>query len=319
MLIRHSLIASIILASQSLAGTALVAPATVIETEAKPFFTGSFTAGAATNYTGRGYVTSRTAMEGEGVEFMALKLDHEVNENWSINSTLAYTISSSGHTLYGNPSYHPYYASINPALTGPIKECNLENELVLSSEARYSQEKWSIGIGADYVHGGLLGVMAKHFADQGASSVTEFFLSPEYSPYKWVSINCPIRYSVQGVTGWWIEPSVTFKAPLIGTAEDVKLAALLSFNISIAADYFQDYHGACNNGSQAFWVKLSTPYFVDDAKKWILTPSVSFNWLGHGAMKANKKSAYKQATMDSSYVPYQNFAVVGSISCTYVF
>ena len=68
---------------------------------------------------------------------------------------------------------------------------------------------------------------------------------------------------------------------------------------------------------QAFWLKLSTPWFVNEAKNFILTPAVSFNWLGKGGMKANEKSEAK--AYGSDYVPFRNFAVVGDLTATYKF
>ena len=40
------------------------------------------------------------------------------------------------------------------------------------------------------------------------------------------------------IYGWWFEPQVTFKAPLIDTPENVKLAAKLDLGASFTADYF---------------------------------------------------------------------------------
>lgn len=318
MFTRNTLLASLFLATSALAGTETIAPApAVIAPEADPFFTGAFTAGYATNYTGRGYVTSRIGMEGEGIDILALMLNHKINENWDFQTRMSYRISNSGHTLFGNPDYAPAYAAYG--LTGSIYDANLENELSIAAEARYTKDKFSVGMGADYVHGGLLGLLAKHYAHKSASSVTELFVSPEYSPFPWMTFACPVHYSIQGVTGWWIEPSVTFKAPLIGTAEDVRMAAMLSFNATFTVNYFKESLGACYNGAQTFYIELKTPYFVGEQKNWIITPAVSFNWLGPAAMIANENCSYAAATMDDAYVPFQTFQVVGSISLTYRF
>lgn len=319
MITRTSILTSLLLGSQVLAGTAPVATVEdpALASPEKSSFSGSFTTGVTTHYSGRGIVVSRPAVQGNGAEFFALKAKQELSESWSYDIMMAYTVASSGHTLYGNPSFGPTYQSFG--LNGPIKEANIENEFVLSNEVKYTAEQWNIGIGYDFIHGGLLGVMAKHYALQGASCVNEFFLAPEYTPAKWFSIGCPVRYSVSGVRGWWFEPSITFKAPVLGTPEDLRMAALLSFNVSLTADYYQDYHGACTNGTQAFWIKLATPYFAGEKKNWIITPSVSFNWLGKSAIDANKNSEYKELSEDSSNVPFRNFAVVGTLSCTYVF
>ncbi len=278
---------------------------------------GSLTTGVSTAYTGRGYVPSTKVAMGEGAGMTALKLNFTNDSKWSLHSTLAYTYVMSGHTLYGGAKFGPH--------TGPLAghlmpEKNIENEFIVATELRYTfNDQFNIGFGHDFVHGGMLGIMAKHFADQGASVVNEFFLKPTYSPYKWLDLSVAARYSTQGVRGWWFEPSVTFKAPIIGTPEDTKVAALLGFHMSATGDYFQDYHGACANGSQAWWIKLSTPWFMTEEKDLILTPSVSFNWLGKGAIRANKHSEYAKYTGNASYVPFRNFAVVGSVMLTYKF
>ncbi len=278
---------------------------------------GSLSTSISTAYTGRGYVPSTAVAMGEGAGMTVLKLDFTNDSNWSLHSTIAYTYIMSGHTLYGGGKY----ASYIPGVGGTdLPELNIENEFIVATELRYTfNDKFNLGFGHDFVHGGMLGIMAKHFADQGASVVNEFFLKPTYSPYKWVDIAVAARYSTQGVRGWWFEPSVTFKAPVIGTPEDMKVAALLSFNMSATGDYFQDYHGACANGSQAWWIKLSTPWFITEEKDLILTPSVSFNWLGKGAIRANKHSEYAMGTGDPSDKPFRNFAVVGSVMLTYKF
>ncbi len=172
-------------------------------------------------------------------------------------------------------------------------------------------------MGHQFTHGGLLGVMAKHFRGQGASNTNEVFLSPEWTPTKWFAAGVTTRYSFQGIIGWWFEPYVTFKAPIIGTPEDVKVAGILTLAMSATADYFNYGDFACANGSQAFWVKLSTPWFVTD--NFVLTPSVSFNWLGHGGMEANTISHIKKASRNVNNIPFRNFGVVGSLSATFTF
>ena len=83
-------------------------------------------------------------------------------------------------------------------------------------------------------------------------------------------------------------------------------------------DGFYDYsHNACDNGIQAYWVKLSTPWFVNEAKNFILTPAVSFNWLGRGGRQANKQSEAK--AYGDRYTPFRDFAVVGELTATYKF
>ncbi len=321
-IIQQSALLLTALCAPVLAGTTSLvsAPPEVVLPEAKPFFTGSFTTAWQSNYTGRGYVVSRQGLQGEGCVYNILRLNHDIGDSkWSYNGIMTYNIAYSGHSLFGTPAINPSLLPAGaPAMRLP--EANLENEFIFLTELKYTaNEKFNIGFGHNFVHGGILGVMAKHFADKDHSYVNEFFINPEYNPYQWASLSCRVRYSTSGVKGWWFEPTVAFKAPVIGTPEDVTLAAILSFHVALTADYFQEYHGACSNGSQAFWIKLATPWFVTDDKRLIITPSLSANWLGKGALKANKKSGYKAATLDNNAVPFQTFAVVANVAVTYTF
>ena len=201
--------------------------------------------------------------------------------------------------------------------TAKVKQCNIEPEFAVVNSIKYTREKWNMALGHDFIHGGILGVMAKHYRDQGASCVNEVFVRPEWTPAKWVSVGCTTRFSFQGIVGWWFEPDVTFKAPIIGTPEDVKLAGVLQLGLTATADYFRSHYFACDNGTQALWIKLSTPWFV--TKNFIITPSVSFNWLGKGAINANKTSEFRQYTENSHNIPFRNFGVVGGCAATYTF
>lgn len=293
-----------------------------------------------------------------GFAALKLNYDFGSQGYWSWDSAIAYRDVPSGHTLYGNPNFGPTtMAAINaynmfsampgwsslPASTdlgmfdprlagvtkgqlgmsvaghenGKIKDANIEAELAIVNAVKYSREKWNVAFGHDFIHGGILGVMAKHYRDQGSSCVNEVFIRPELTPAKWVTIGCTTRFSFEGIRGWWFEPDVTFKAPLIGTPEDIKLAGVLQFGLTATADYFRSHYFACDNGTQAFWIKLSTPWFVTD--RFIVTPSVSFNWLGKGAINANKTSEFRQHTENDSNVPFRNFGVVGGCAATYTF
>lgn len=354
----RNIIITAALAAAPLFATEAAAPAgatTAPEAPEKAYpLSGSFTAGYNTNYVGRGIVISHSVAEGDSSEFMALKLNYDFGNGWSYDGTIAYTMVSSGHTLYGNPSIGPNVAraavysqaglgnytqyspqqlaamnaiapeqaaaldaAISQAQQTKIKEANIENEFAVITALKYTQDKWNISFGHDVIHGGLLGVMAKHYRDQGASCVNEFFISPEWTPAPWVSVGCTVRYSVMGITGWWFEPTVTFKAPIIGTTEDVKMAGIVQFGLSATADYFESYYFACRNGTQAFWIKVMTPYFVTD--NFIVTPSISFNWLGKASIKANKISEYAQYSENPNNTPFRNFGVVAGVSCTYAF
>ncbi len=345
MKLSYTLIAAALLSTTALAGT----PAVTLE-QAPDFkrLSGSLTGGYATNYTGRGYVVSHSVAQGDSVLFTALKTSYDFGREggWTFNNTIAYQVPTSGHTLYGNPNAGPntvfmgaaaqlsaeqgipmeYFMNMSPeekanvvkaAGQRKIKQANIENEFAIVSDLKYTQEKWNVAFGHKFVHGGLLGVMAKHYRWQGASCVNEVFIAPEWTPAKWVSVGVTTSLSFQGIRGWWFEPYVRFKAPIIGTPDDIKVAGVLEFAMSATADYFDGRYNACDNGSQAFWIKFSTPWFIK--KNLILTPGVSFNWLGEGGLKANQSSEFKHYTENSTMVPFREFGVVGSVSLTYTF
>lgn len=305
-----------------LAVAALLTPALAATTQPDRFanvpelsaqrLTGSLNVGYDSNYVGRGLVISHSVAEGDSSEFVALKLNYDINKEnyWSIDSTILYKMVSSGHTLYG-PQPYAYYSSIGYN----VPKKNIENEFALVTGARYKGKMANLSFGHKFVHGGLLGAMAKHFRNQGASVVNEFFVAPSVSPAPWVDAGITLSYSFNGIQGYWFEPYVTFKLPLIGEPGDVKLAGLLTLGMSATYSYFDESYGACSNGAQAWWIKLSTPYFL--TKDFIITPSVSFNWLGNGGQKANKVAKFKG--INDQYVPFRNFAVVAGVSCTYVF
>lgn len=340
MKLSYTLIAAALLSTTALAGT----PAVTLE-QAPDFkrLSGSLTGGYATNYTGRGYVVSHSVAQGDSVLFSALKTSYDFGREggWTFNNTIAYQAPTSGHTLYGNPNVGPNHIlagaaqKLNMPLSAvmnmpqevkdqivsqnarKIKQANIENEFAIVSDFKYTQEKWNVAFGHKFVHGGLLGVMAKHYRDQGASCINEVFIAPEWTPAKWISMGVTTSLSFQGIRGWWFEPYVRLKAPIVGTPEDVKVAGVLEFAMSATADYFDGRYNACDNGSQAFWIKFSTPWFIK--KNLILTPGVSFNWLGEGGLKANQASEFKEYTENSSMIPFREFGVVGSVSLTYTF
>ena len=308
MKIRFALLAVALVATQAIAGTATNAQVEPALSKAR--LSGSLTAGYSTNYTGRGYVVSHSVAQGDSVFLGALKLNYDMGRKdlWSIDSTIAYTAPASGHTLYGNPA----------AIYG-VGDKYVKNEFALVTAAKYKRPEWNVSVGHDFVHGGLLGVMARHFRGQGSSCVNELFVAPEWTPTAapWFAAGIKTSFSFQGIDGWWFEPYVSFKAPIIGTPDNVKLAGILTFSLSATAEYFNHGDFACNNGTQAFWIKLATPWFVTEKKNIIITPSVSFNWLGKGGMKANENSHFRM--FSTSYVPFREFGVVGGVSVTYTF
>lgn len=330
------------LAVPALATTTPAAPAADKYDGVKPVsakrLSGALQVGYATNYTGRGYVVSHSVAQGDSVINTGLKLNYDFGKEklWSASITLAYNVPTSGHTLYGNPNASvktiagklmmggmPYEQAMAHAQAAygkvKIKQLNIENEFAVITAMNYTpkSELWNVSFGHDYIHGGLIGVMVKHYAKNGASSANEFFIHPEWTPYKWLSVGVKTSYSASGICGWWFEPTVTLKAPIVGTPEDIKVAGVLTFGMSAAAKYFDNGHYACDNGAQAFYIKFQTPWFAK--KNLIITPGVSFNWAGPGALAANKCSEFREYSGNYYNHPFRNFGVVGSLSVTYTF
>ncbi|MGN0869278.1 MAG: hypothetical protein ACI4O9_07115 [Akkermansia sp.] len=306
---------------------------------------GSLTLGYDTLGNDRGVVLSHSVVEGDGSPFASLKLNYDFGRKggWSYDSIIYYRDVTSGHRLYGNPTYGPQTAAaigagyaLRQGLTPGtpqfdavanqvaakyrnthVKQANCEPEIAFVNDLRYTQEKWNVSFGHTFIHGGILGVMAKHFRHQGASCVNEAFIRPELTPYKWVSAGVTTRYSFSGIDGWWFEPDITFKAPLIGTEDNVKVAAVLKLAMTATANYFNHTDAANGNGSQAYYTKLYLPWMVNDHLT--ITPGIGLHWAGRGAVRCNEKSAYARACNNNDFKPFRNFAVVGTIMCTYSF
>ncbi len=338
MKIKSTILAGALMAGAAFADVTTPAPAvsqapdfSTLPALSKERLSGSATIGLTTNYTGKGYVITRSITGGEGAGFAAIKLNYDIGKKkdfWSIDSTIAYKAPFSGHTLYGGyvtGVRNPYYPAFGPKYgTYDIEpDQNLENEFAIITAAKYKRDKWNVSMGHQFVHGGLYGAMAKHFRHQGSSSTNEVFIAPEWTPKEWFAAGVKTSLSYQGLHGWWFEPYMTFKAPLVGTengllskaSDDLKLAAVLTLGMSATAEYYNYGDAACANGSQAFYLQFSTPWFVKN--NFIVTPMVSFHWLGKGGMKANEKSHAKQLRDD--LVPFKNFGVVGTLSATYTF
>lgn len=341
MKVRYALLAAA-LAVPALAGTEAPLIETVVPAPQAKKLKGSVTFGYDTNYTGRGYVVSHSVAQGDSVLNNALKLNYDLGQPgcWTLGSTIAYIIPTSGHTLYGNPrlggnnivgirptfdeagdfaGYLPVTGADAGKVGQTIGQKNIENQFTVITEAKYTSptEKWNVALGHNFTHGGLLGVMAKHYRKRGASCVNEFFVAPEWTPHKAVAVGVKASASVSGLSGFWYEPYVTVKAPIVGTPEDPTLVGVVTVGATIAQDIFEDIYEACGNGLQSVFVKVSTPWFVTD--NFILTPSVSFNWLGCGGNDANRRSKVRYVTGNETMIPFKNFGVVAGISATYTF
>lgn len=278
---------------------------------------GAFHVGAGTAYTCHGYVPSTEVVQGEGYGMAALQLAYDFGKEsfWSYNGALSYKAPFSGHTLYGAPTH------LRPELGGypyAMDDKNIENEFIIRNGLKYTRELWNAGFGYDFIHGGIPGVVAKHFDGESQSYMQQYWVSAEVTPVAWFSADIQAARTFDTITGFWFEAHARFKAPIIGSPEDIKLAGILEFGISWTDRFYSEKHNACDNGIQAYWVKLSTPWFMNEAKNVILTPSVSFNWLGRGGRQANKQS-HAATYYGDRYVPFRDFAVVGDLTLTYKF
>lgn len=301
--------------------------------------------GAGTAYTLHGYVVSRPVIQGEGYGMGAVQLGYDFGKEgkWSYTGALSYKAPFSGHTLYGNPTMtrdqFAAVAGIPAGMDWGMVEAakglpagsleykyntskkmgakNVENEFLVRNGLKYTAEKWNVTLGHDFVHGGIPGVVAKHYEGSNGSHLNQFFGVAEITPVAWFSADLNVARTFDTIEGWWFETHARFKAPIIGSPEDIKVAGILELGMSWTANFYNSVHNACSNGTQAFWVKLSTPWFVNEEKSFILTPGVSFNWLGKGGMKANERSHAK--VFGNQYKPFRNFAVVGDLTATYKF
>ena len=221
----------------------------------------------------------------------------------------------SGGTTTVNMTAEEIYQAKKNSKPMPVK--NIENEFIIRNGLKYTRELWNTSFGYDYIHGGIAGVVAKHFDQEAESRMQQVWINGEITPVAWFSADLNIARTFDTVDGWWFEAHARFKAPIIGSPEDITVAGILEFGISATQEFYSYYHNACDNGIQAYWVKLSTPWFVNEAKNFILTPSVSFNWLGRGGRQANKQSHAK--AYGERFVPFRDFTIIGELTATYKF
>ncbi len=336
----------------ALAGTSFAGDASTVDSYQVSEFnrlSGAVHVGVGTAYTLHGYVPTRTAVQGEGVGMGAIQLGYDFGKQgaWSYTGAISYKAPFSGHTLYGNPNTltREGFASVaglpEPAMWGAVEAKkqlpagsleakyqasknvemgakNIENEFLIRNGLKYTQNVWNVSFGHDFVHGGIAGVVAKHFDNESQSRMQQVWVNGEITPVAWFSADMNIARTFDTIDGWWFEWHARFKAPVVGTPEDIKVAGILEFGLSATSQFYSPSHNACDNGLQAYWVKLSTPWFVNEAKNFILTPSVSFNWLARGGRQANTQS-HAKVYYGSQYVPFRDFAVIGDITATYKF
>ena len=325
---------SLITMMAALVGAAYAGETTTVEVTAPQDFKrlgGAVHVGGGTAYTLHGYVPTRAAVQGEGYGMGAIQVGYDFGKEggWSYVGAISYKAPFSGHTLYGNPGYtRDQIAAMYPgypdavvdgiyAEHGQMGAKNIENEFILRNGVKYTENLWNVSAGHDFIHGGIAGVVAKHFDGERQSRMQQFWLTGEVTPVAWFSADMNIARTFDTVDGWWFEWHARFKAPIVGSPGDITVAGILEFGLSAAAQFYSPSHNASDNGLEAYWVKFSTPWFVNEEKNFILTPSVSFNWLGRGGRQANTQS--KAKFYGDKYTPFRKFAVVGDLTATYKF
>ncbi|WP_251841111.1 hypothetical protein [Akkermansia muciniphila] len=161
----------------------------------------------------------------------------------------------------------------------------------------------STTLGWNLIHGGLLGSFAKY--DHAHSVTQEFYLNLNYDLTQNWFAGVTTSYAFQGMTGWWFQPYVGYKAALCPVTDIVVTAGMSATSSYFGAAFEQA------NGAQAWWVKAELPVKLG-VKNLSLVPFVSFNWAGCGALKVNKG-------LDKGDKPYKNFGVVAGASLVYSF
>lgn len=301
--------------------------------------------GAGTAYTCHGYVPTRAVVQGEGYGMGAIQYSYDFGKEgfWSYTGAISYKAPFSGHTLYGNPTMSRDQFEANAGIPAGVSwsdvealkglpagsleakyqsvrkmgSKNIENEFILRNGLKYTRNLWNVSFGHDYIHGGIPGVVAKHFDHENHSRMQQVWTNMEITPVAWFSADMNIARTFDTIDGWWFEWHARFKAPIIGSPENITVAGILEFGLSATSQFYSPKHNACDNGLQAYWVKFSTPWFVNEEKTFILTPSVSFNWLARGGRQANTQSEAK--AYGSHYQPFRKHAVVGDLTATYKF
>lgn len=298
-------IATLAFAVTTLAGSAFAgsAPVTVASTPCTPAckpaaaskLTGSLQAGYQTNYTYRGLVASRSVLGGDGVIPAALDLRYAVDPSMAILGNVSYDTVISGHKVYG------------------LEGFNFENEANLTVALEKKLCKYVKGLkvsgGYNLTHGGLEGVFAKFMEDKAHSVTQELFVNAEQAIGKHFYAGLTINYSFQGMTGWWYQPYVGYKAALCPCSDIDITAGWTATSSYFSANKYSDLGVISNaNGSQAWFVKAAIDAKV--MKNVSIVPFVSFNWAGNGALKANRGHDMK---------PYKNFGVVAGAQVVYKF
>ena len=292
-------------AGAALAGTPvkIVAPTPVPAPVATSSpLSGDIYAGYASNYTCRGIVASHALAEGDSVIPAGVNLNYKLCDANSIVASASYTTLTSGHHLMGDRDIS-FHNETNFNLGWQNKDGLLKN--------------LSTTLGWNLIHGGLLGNFARYdynatwMSDEDVyirnthSVIQEFYLTLDYGlPGNWFA-GVTTSYAFQGMTGWWFQPYVGYKAALCPVTDIVVTAGMSATSSYFGAAFEQA------NGAQAWWVKAELPVKLG-VKNLSLVPFVSFNWAGEGALKANRGS-------DRGDKPYKNFGVVAGAGLVYSF
>ena len=292
-------------AGAALAGTPvkIVAPTPVPAPVATSSpLSGDIYAGYASNYTCRGIVASHALAEGDSVIPAGVNLNYQLCDANSIVASASYTTLTSGHHLMGDRDTS-FHNETNFNLGWQNKDGLLKN--------------LSTTLGWNLIHGGLLGNFARYdynatwMSDEDVyirnthSVIQEFYLTLDYGlPGNWFA-GVTMSYAFQGMTGWWFQPDVGYKAALCPVTDIVVTAGMSATSSYFGAAFEQA------NGAQAWWVKAELPVKLG-VKNLSLVPFVSFNWAGCGALKVNKG-------LDKGDKPYKNFGVVAGASLVYSF
>lgn len=291
---RYFLLAAAALVTQAFAGTpTIVAPALdgTLPCKKAPMLSakrlsGSLTAGYASNYTCRGLVASHAMVQGDSTEYISADLSYDIGREgfFTIENHTAYTVISSGHKLMGVPGV------------------NIENEFVLENSLRYTRKYAFASLGHQFTHGGLLGSQIKHGKGEGASALNEVFVTVGVTPLSWLEIGVKASYAFDGLKGWWFEPYAKGSWTLIGTGEKPTLEGVVMAGFTATTGNFGEY-AVQSDGVQSWWIAAALPWHLTESL--VLTPIVSFNWLGEGAQNTGNL--------------FRNHAIVASVNATYIF
>ena len=292
-------------AGAALAGTPvkIVAPTPVPAPVATSSpLSGDIYAGYASNYTCRGIVASHSLTEGDGIIPASVDLNYKLDDCNSVVGAASCTFLISGHHMAGERDFS--FHNETDFLFGWKNRDGLLKNL-------------STTLGWNLIHGGLLGNFARYdynatwMSDEDVyirnthSVIQEFYLTLDYGlPGNWFA-GVTTSYAFQGMTGWWFQPYVGYKAALCPVTDIVVTAGMSATSSYFGAAFEQA------NGAQAWWVKAELPVKLG-VKNLSLVPFVSFNWAGCGALKVNKG-------LDKGDKPYKNFGVVAGASLVYSF